>query len=90
MVPVRRCPKCYGNGIKEHDTVVTDSRERPDGIWRRRYCPYCHHKFSTLEIPIESAHEVTGLDRKAKSLIKAIENKVRKEIEAEKESDNEE
>lgn len=38
-----RCPKCGS------DTKVTDSRERMKGIYRRRICPKCGHKFSSYE-----------------------------------------
>mgnify|MGYP001600821862 CR=1 FL=1 len=41
-----RCPVC-----RHRDTRVVDSRVVPDGtsIRRRRLCPSCKHRFSTLE-----------------------------------------
>jgi ribosomal protein L33 len=42
---VMKCPKC-GN----MQTAVVDSRQRPDRIFRRRYCPKCKERFNTAEI----------------------------------------
>lgn len=40
----RMCPVC-GESSK-----VLDSREKPDGsIWRKRICPSCKAKYTTLE-----------------------------------------
>ena len=40
-----KCPVC---GFK---TAVKDSRAREDGtVRRRRYCPECQHRFTTLEL----------------------------------------
>ena len=38
-----RCPQC------REDTLVTDSRQHARGVRRRRRCPECGHRFSTLE-----------------------------------------
>jgi transcriptional regulator NrdR family protein len=41
-----KCPKC-----KKGQTVVVDSRSSPNALCRRRRkCPKCNHRFSTLEI----------------------------------------
>lgn len=40
----RMCPVCG------EDSLVYDSRERPDGtILRRRECPFCGTRFETVE-----------------------------------------
>lgn len=42
---VKTCVDCGAN------TVVADSRERPDGsIFRWRKCPKCGYKFRTIEV----------------------------------------
>ena len=38
-----KCPKCGKS------TIVTDSRERNNGIYRRRKCNLCGYRFSTYE-----------------------------------------
>lgn len=49
------CPNCGHQG----DIAVADTRTR-DGIkiTRRRICPHCHHRWSTLEIPREIFREI--------------------------------
>lgn len=37
------CPKCQGK------TLVCDSREREDRVWRRRKCKECGFHFETFE-----------------------------------------
>ena len=32
------------------ETKVVDSRKKSDGVWRRRECPACKTRFSTLEV----------------------------------------
>lgn len=39
-----KCTSC------QSDTMVLDSRKRDDGIYRRRSCPSCGTRFSTMEI----------------------------------------
>lgn len=44
------CPKCGA------ETIVKDTRARPDGnIRRRRRCPNCRHGFMTVEARIDDA-----------------------------------
>lgn len=38
------CPMC------DTKTQVTDSRAAPYGVWRRRRCPSCEHRFGTKEV----------------------------------------
>ncbi len=42
------CPKCDND-----KTEVKDSRAQGPHVRRRRSCPRCEHKFSTLEVPVE-------------------------------------
>lgn len=52
---VKKCVDCGAN------TLVTDSRERPDGsIYRLRYCPKCGYKFRTIEVE-ECLSDIAGL-----------------------------
>lgn len=73
MIHVRQCPKC---GV---DTNVVDSREKPEGIWRRRACPKCGCRFNTIEIPLEIHHERNSIERKAIQLIKLIKKEMQDE-----------
>ena len=53
-----KCPKCY----KVLDHYVLDSRynHHADLIRRRRQCYSCHHKWTTIEIPVpwEDYHRI--------------------------------
>lgn len=40
-----QCPNC-----KTDSSSVIDSRQQPDHVNRRRWCPVCGHRFSTIEI----------------------------------------
>jgi len=44
-----RCPSCRGSG----DTTVFNSRPivKAFVVWRRRDCPVCGHRFTTVEVP---------------------------------------
>ena len=39
-----RCPMCHSK------TQVLDSRPVPNGVWRRRQCTSCKHRFGTREV----------------------------------------
>ena len=47
------CPVCGG------DTIVLDSRPRPDTVHRRRKCLNCDHRFSTYEVDKELYDKLT-------------------------------
>lgn len=44
-----KCPKCNG------DTTVLETRQRKDGMSRRRMCIECGNRFSTMESIKEKA-----------------------------------
>ena len=47
-----RCPTCDG------ESIVKDSRPRPDGgIRRRRECVMCGERWTTVELPVLARQE---------------------------------
>lgn len=67
LMYVKKCIDCGAN------TLVSDSRERPDGsVFRQRYCPKCGYKFRTVEIE-ECLSEYSELREENESLKKEIE-----------------
>lgn len=81
--PVKECPTC---GV---ETIVTDSRPRTWGIWRRRECPKCKARFTSAEIDYEA---FMVMDKKAERAIRAMNTikKLAKEIEVYEEKQFEE
>lgn len=64
---VKKCVDCGAN------TLVTDSRERPDGsIFRWRKCPKCGYKFRTIEVE-ECLSDIAGLMEDIEALKKENE-----------------
>ena len=64
---VKSCIDCGAN------TLVKDSRERPDGsISRRRVCPKCGYEFRTVEVE-ECMSEYSELREEIESLKKENE-----------------
>lgn len=64
LMYVKKCMDCGSN------TLVSDSRERPDGsIFRQRYCPKCGYRFRTIEIE-ECMSDYAELLEEVKSLKK--------------------
>ena len=53
--------------------MVVDSRGRPYGRFRRRRCLRCHHRWGTVEVPVEfaqAAYRITKtLDETARRLV---------------------
>lgn len=67
LMYVKRCIDCGEN------TLVKDSREKPDGsISRRRVCPKCGYEFRTVEIE-ECMSDYSDLLEELKSLKKENE-----------------
>ncbi len=67
LMYVKKCVDCGTN------TLVSDSRERPDGaIYRQRYCPKCGYRFRTVEIE-ECMSDYADLLEKVNSLKKENE-----------------
>lgn len=61
---VKKCIDCGTN------TIVVDSRERPDGaIFRWRRCPKCDYRFRTIEVE-ECMSEYSELIEEIKTLKK--------------------
>lgn len=78
MKKVKECPMCGT------ETSVVDSRAHKEGIWRKRFCPSCGFKFSTMETPMEDYHEQAVIEKLAIGLIKHIKDQVRREMQEEK------
>lgn len=55
------CPNCQSN-----NTQVRDSRPHPDGIFRRRRCLTCNHRFSTIEIKKDDYEDMKYIIERAK------------------------
>lgn len=53
------CPKCDAH------TCVKDTREKGDAVRRRRHCPVCGHRFSTLELTVEAYSKLSSAKRVA-------------------------
>lgn len=47
------CPVCGG------DTMVFNSRPRPETVYRRRECLTCGHRFTTFEVEAELYQKLT-------------------------------
>jgi len=43
-----QCPKC-----QDELPMVVDSRKKPYGVYRRRECLVCGHRYSTVEIDVK-------------------------------------
>lgn len=52
------CPKC-----KSDQLHCVDSRPAPDSVRRRRECPNCGHRFSTIEIQEERLADLEAMER---------------------------
>jgi len=60
------CPKCK----RSDGLLVKDSRHNArDRIRRRRKCIWCHHKFTTIEVPV-----VMVPGKHAESYVKELED----------------
>ena len=60
------CPECKA------DSEVSETRERPYGIRRRRKCKACGHRWSTVEIPVEELDKVSNASLDAEEVRDAL------------------
>lgn len=65
--PVKDCPYCGT------ESLIFDSRPMTYGIYRRRECPKCKYRFTTVEIDYDSYMQI---ENKVKQGIKIL-NKIK-------------
>lgn len=61
-----RCPAC------NEDSGVLDSRVRGYVVRRRRRCPACGHRWSTVEVVVDALQKTTGGPRKVPDVHPAV------------------
>lgn len=70
---LKRCPKCYCPNAKTTDSRVRES----EFVARRKLCPNCKHRWSTIEVPFEVWRSVDAdAHKKAADRLRAMADEI--------------